>query len=128
MPTLKTVTLGCKVNQYETQYLREGFGRLGYREIVDGEEIEVSGQYLHAIGRRAEAKSRKIIRRLAKQHPKAELLVTGCYAARAAEERPLCRGVVEVVGDTATARAWPGGVCPDRRPASPGFKAGIGRG
>jgi hypothetical protein len=31
------LTLGCKVNQYETEYVREGFLRLGYREAAAGE-------------------------------------------------------------------------------------------
>ena len=40
-PTLRTVTLGCKVNQYETQYVREGLSRLGYRDAVDGEAADL---------------------------------------------------------------------------------------
>ena len=35
--TLKTLTLGCKVNQYETQYVREGLIGIGYEEAgADG--------------------------------------------------------------------------------------------
>jgi len=47
----------------------------------------------------SEAKCRKIIRRLAKDHPGAEIVVMGCYATRAAEEVASLPGVVEVVAD-----------------------------
>ncbi|RMF99789.1 MAG: tRNA (N(6)-L-threonylcarbamoyladenosine(37)-C(2))-methylthiotransferase MtaB, partial [Planctomycetota bacterium] len=41
MPILKTITLGCKVNQYETEYLREGLALLGYRAAADGETADL---------------------------------------------------------------------------------------
>ena len=90
MPTLKIITLGCKVNQYESEYVREGFAKLGYREIgeSDGEHEPIDLILVNTctVTAESEAKSRKIIRRLAKKHPQAEIIVLGCYAARAAEE------------------------------------------
>jgi threonylcarbamoyladenosine tRNA methylthiotransferase MtaB len=47
----------------------------------------------------SEAKCRKIIRRLAKAHPGAKIIVLGCYAARAPAEAAALPGVVEVVPD-----------------------------
>ena len=41
MPTLKTVTLGCKVNQYETEYVRQGLAQVGYRDARDDESPEL---------------------------------------------------------------------------------------
>ena len=42
MPALlKTVTLGCKVNQYETQFVREGLMQLGYQQAEDGDAAEL---------------------------------------------------------------------------------------
>ncbi|MFM8580182.1 MAG: hypothetical protein ACKOFW_01635, partial [Planctomycetaceae bacterium] len=35
--TCRLVTLGCKVNQYETQLVKEGLERHGYREAAEGE-------------------------------------------------------------------------------------------
>ena len=81
MSILKTVTLGCKVNQYETQYAREGFLRLGYREAVGGEQADLILVNSCTVTAESEAKSRKIIRRLAKKNPRAEIVVMGCYAA-----------------------------------------------
>lgn len=101
MPTLKIVTLGCKVNQYESQYAREGFIKLGYREVLDGQNelIDLILVNTCTVTAESEAKSRKIIRRLAKKHPRAEIVVLGCYAARAAEEAAQLPNVTEVVGD-----------------------------
>lgn len=99
MPTLKTVTLGCKVNQYETEYAREGFQRLGYREAAEGEPVDLWLVNSCTVTAESEAKCRKLVRRLAKSHPKAEIIVMGCYAARAASEVAALPGVGEVIAD-----------------------------
>jgi threonylcarbamoyladenosine tRNA methylthiotransferase MtaB len=99
VPVLKTVTLGCKVNQYETQYAREGFLQLGYREAVNGEQADLILVNSCTVTAESEAKSRKIIRRLAKKNPRAEIIVMGCYATRAPEEAASLPGVGEVIRD-----------------------------
>ena len=38
---LKTLTLGCKLNQYETQYIREGLELVGYTEVPREEPAEL---------------------------------------------------------------------------------------
>ena len=82
--TLKTVTLGCKVNQYETEFVRQGFERLGYRKAAEGEPVDLCIVNTCTVTAESEAKCRKIIRRLAKAHPQAEIIVLGCFAARGA--------------------------------------------
>ena len=99
MPTLKTVTLGCKVNQYETEYVRQALARLGYREAVDGQPADLCIVNTCTVTARGDAKSRKAIRQLARQNPRAEIIVMGCYATRAAEEVAAMPGVAEVVTD-----------------------------
>jgi threonylcarbamoyladenosine tRNA methylthiotransferase MtaB len=99
VPVLKTVTLGCKVNQYETQYAREGFLRLGYREAINGEQADLILVNTCTVTAESEAKSRKIIRRLAKKNPRAEIIVMGCYATRAPDEAASLPGVGEVIRD-----------------------------
>ncbi len=101
MPTLRTVTLGCKVNQYESELLREGFLRLGYRDAVDGEPADLCVVNTCTITAQGDAKSRKAIRHLARDNPRAEIIVTGCYAARAADEVARLPGVVDVIADKA---------------------------
>ncbi len=99
MPTLKTVTFGCKVNQYETQYLCEGLTQLGYRKAVDGEPVDLCVVNTCTVTAEAEGKSRRAIRRLARENPGAEIFVMGCYATRAAAEIAAMPGVSQVVTD-----------------------------
>ena len=44
---LKTHTLGCKVNQYETQYLREGLLGIGYTQAEESEPTKVLAIFAH---------------------------------------------------------------------------------
>ncbi len=97
--TYKTVTLGCKVNQYETEFVRQGFERLGYRKASEGEAVDLCIVNTCTVTAESEAKCRKIIRRLAKAHPQAEIIVMGCFAARAPHEAAALPGVVEVIAD-----------------------------
>jgi len=99
MPTLKTVTLGCKVNQYETEYVSQGLARAGFRPPEAGEVVDWCFVNTCTVTARSDHKSRKAIRRLARQHPTARLVVMGCYATRAPEEVAALPGVVEVVTD-----------------------------
>jgi threonylcarbamoyladenosine tRNA methylthiotransferase MtaB len=99
MPTLQTVTLGCKVNQYETEFLRQGLARLGYREAQNGEPADLCIVNSCTVTATADAKSRKAIRQRARRYPRAEIIVMGCYATQAAEEVAAMPGVVEVVTD-----------------------------
>lgn len=99
MAILKTFTLGCKVNQYETEYVRQGLARAGYREAADGEAPDLCVINTCAVTAEAEAKSRKTIRRLAERHPEARIVVLGCFAARSPGEALGMPGVLEIVAD-----------------------------
>ncbi|MGA2064119.1 MAG: MiaB/RimO family radical SAM methylthiotransferase [Thermoguttaceae bacterium] len=106
MPLLKTVTLGCKVNQYETQYLREGLECLGYREAREDEPADLCIVNTCTVTVEGDAKNRKLIRRIARQNPAAEVVVMGCYATRAPEEVARLPGVAEVITDKRQLPAW----------------------
>jgi len=97
MPTLRTVTLGCKVNQYETEYLREGFLRLGYRDAEDGEPANLCIFNTCTVTSQADSECRKILRRLARENPQAEIIVMGCFATKAPQEIRSLPGVSEVL-------------------------------
>ncbi len=99
MPSFLTKTLGCKVNQYETEYLRQGLLRAGYREAGQGEQADLCIVNTCTVTLESDYKSRKLIRALARKNPRAEIVVMGCYATRAAEEVAGLPGVVEVVTD-----------------------------
>ncbi len=97
---LKTWTLGCKVNQYETEYVRQGLIDAGlYRDAGSAEPADLCLVNTCTVTHEADAKSRQAIRRLARQNPTARLIVMGCYATRAPEQLAALPGVVEVVTD-----------------------------
>lgn len=91
-------TFGCKVNRYETQAMREIVERAGF-EVVDGEEADVFVINTCTVTGVSDRKARKLIRRLARERPDALIVVTGCYAERAAEEIKGMEGVGLVLGN-----------------------------
>lgn len=96
---LRTHTLGCKVNQYETQYVREGLASIGYRDAGEGEEADLCVVNTCTVTSEGDAKSRQVVRRLARQNPAAKIVVMGCYATRAPQEVAQLPGVTEVLTD-----------------------------
>jgi threonylcarbamoyladenosine tRNA methylthiotransferase MtaB len=99
MPALRTVTLGCKVNQYETELVRQALLGAGYRDAQPDETAELCIVNTCTVTHEADAKSRQTIRQLARRNPAARIVVMGCYATRAPEEVAQLPGVVEVVTD-----------------------------
>ncbi len=101
-PTLKTVTLGCKVNQYETEYVRQGLLDCGYRDARTGEPADLCIINTCTVTNEGDAKSRQLIRRMARDNPGAEVVVMGCYATRAPDQVATLPGVTDVVVDKRT--------------------------
>ena len=79
-------TLGCKVNQYETNAMMQEFMKHEW-EIVDFEEV--ANAYIIntcTVTNMADRKSRQMIRRVKEINPEAILVAVGCYAQVAKEE------------------------------------------
>ena len=77
--TFAIKTLGCKVNQYESQVIRENMQRLGFTES----ESESADLYIInscTVTEQADIKTKKLIRRIKRRNPGAKVFVTGCYA------------------------------------------------
>ena len=90
-------TLGCKVNQYDTQAMRERFEQAGYRTVGFEEEADVYVVNTCTVTGTGDKKSMQIIRRCHRQNPLAAIVVTGCLAQRAADSLTL-PGVRLVLG------------------------------
>ena len=99
VPRLRVYTLGCKVNQYETELVREALTDFGYRVATAEESADLCVINTCTVTGEADAKSRQMIRRLGRQNPDAKLLVMGCYATRAPHELRQLPNVCEVVTD-----------------------------
>ena len=98
-PRLKTYTLGCKVNQYETEYVRQGLMGIGFQDAGDHEPADLCIVNTCTVTQEGDSKSRQVIRRLARDNPHARIVVMGCYATRAPGELAALPGVSEVVTD-----------------------------
>ena len=99
--TCRLVTLGCKVNQYETQYVKEMLELAGYAEAVDGRPADLCVVNTCTVTHEGDAKSRQTVRRLHRHNPAAPIVVMGCYATRDPGTVRRLPGVVRVVEDKA---------------------------
>jgi threonylcarbamoyladenosine tRNA methylthiotransferase MtaB len=95
--TCRLVTLGCKVNQYETQYLKEALEVNGYVEAAEGRPADLCVVNTCTVTHEGDAKSRQAVRRLHQEQPAAAIVVTGCYAARDPDAVARLPGVVKVI-------------------------------
>lgn len=76
--TIKFYTLGCKVNQYETQAMREQFMRVGYRELENKHPADAYLINTCTVTQRADSESLNYIRRAIRENPRAKIIVAGC--------------------------------------------------
>ena len=73
-------TLGCKVNQYDSQVLRESLLDGGWEESENDPTLVIINTC--TVTGVSDEKSRKLIRKLHRRFPRARVIVTGCYAER----------------------------------------------
>jgi threonylcarbamoyladenosine tRNA methylthiotransferase MtaB len=97
--TCRLVTLGCKVNQYETQLVKEALLAHGFREAIGDEPADLCVVNTCTVTGTGDSKSRQIVRRLHKDNPGTRTIVMGCYATRDPEAVAKLPGVLEVVRD-----------------------------
>jgi threonylcarbamoyladenosine tRNA methylthiotransferase MtaB len=76
--TFSIITLGCKVNQYESQQIRELLERLGLNQTKMSDKVDVVVVNTCCVTRTASAKSRQYIRKAKKQSPHATIVLCGC--------------------------------------------------
>lgn len=98
-------TLGCKVNQYETQSMSEKFSAAGFEVVKDGMTADVYIINTCTVTNTADRKSRQFISRARKMNPDALIAVAGCYAQTSAEEAASLEGVDIVIGNNMKSRA-----------------------
>jgi threonylcarbamoyladenosine tRNA methylthiotransferase MtaB len=79
MKTFSIVTLGCKVNAYESEYYREVLTEKGYLEVEGFEDSDLIIINTCTVTNQASFKSRQKIHQAKKLNPSAKLVVVGCY-------------------------------------------------
>ena len=91
-------TLGCKLNFAETSHIGRQLAEEGFSKVRAGEEADVCIINTCSVTDTADHKCRQAINRLHRLHPKAKIIVTGCYAQLKPEEISSIEGVDLVLG------------------------------
>ena len=92
------VTLGCKVNQFESGSLAQSLKENGWEYTPEDSHADACIINTCTVTEKAAAQSRQAIRQAVRAHPRACIIVTGCYAETEAEAVRKISGVHHVVG------------------------------
>lgn len=76
---VRFLTLGCKVNQYETEAMLEMLQSQGFAAALDGEQADVLVVNSCTVTAQSDQKARQSLRRLKRQNPGAVTVLTGCW-------------------------------------------------
>ena len=78
MPSILIQTLGCKLNQLESEAITDAFLRAGFKQAEKSPDIVVVNTC--TVTSKADQKARRVIRKALRDYPKSRVIVTGCYA------------------------------------------------
>ncbi|MEG0365748.1 MAG: tRNA (N(6)-L-threonylcarbamoyladenosine(37)-C(2))-methylthiotransferase MtaB [Coprobacillus sp.] len=98
MKTVAFLTLGCKVNTYESEAMLKLFHQSGYQEVDFKEVADVYVINTCTVTNTGDSKSRQMIRKAVRNNEKAVVCVVGCYSQVASEEVKAIEGVSIVLG------------------------------
>lgn len=98
MKTVAFHTLGCKVNTYESEAMKQCFIQAGYALVDFKEKADVYVINTCTVTNTGDAKSRQMIRRAIRQNPEACVVAVGCYSQVASQEIAAIEGVGVILG------------------------------
>lgn len=93
-------TLGCKVNQYETEAMREAFSEAGHTPVPSGADFDVAVINSCTVTAESDRKTRRLLHRLRRESPGAVLILTGCMVQAFSEEARALTDADIVCGNT----------------------------
>ena len=96
--TVGIYTLGCKVNQYESEAIAEGLESRGYTVADFDNKNDVYIINSCTVTAESDRKARQLIRRAIKKNPEAYILVCGCYSQNSPEDVAKIEGVDYICG------------------------------
>ena len=91
--TFKILTLGCKVNQYESAFLEESLNRAGWQLIASGSTADVLVINTCIVTHKAAHQSRQAIRKAIRENPGSIIAAIGCYPQVFPEEIKAIEGL-----------------------------------
>lgn len=92
-------TLGCKVNTYESNVMRDLLLNAGYKEAQENEKADIAIINTCTVTNTADSKSLKVIRHTIKENPNAIVIVTGCFSQINPDKLKDLEGVSIVLGN-----------------------------
>jgi threonylcarbamoyladenosine tRNA methylthiotransferase MtaB len=98
MSKFKITTLGCKVNQAESEAIAQDLLSSEWLTARDLQEADICIVNTCAVTQKAAMQSRQAVRRAIRANPNAQIVVTGCYAQTAPQEIKAIDGVNYIVG------------------------------
>ena len=99
MTTVAIATLGCKVNQFESEALMSALEQRGYGLVPFGEGADITIINTCTVTHRADFQSRQLVRRAFRSNPKSLIIVTGCYSQLEPETLAGIEGVKYLLGN-----------------------------
>ncbi len=100
MKSVSIVTLGCKVNQYDTAVILNQLPKSKYKTVPFSDKADVYVIDTCTVTHKADAEARNYIRRAKRANPDGVVVVTGCYAQVSPEELKEVKGVDYVIGNS----------------------------
>jgi threonylcarbamoyladenosine tRNA methylthiotransferase MtaB len=102
--TFRIITLGCKVNQYESAYLNAALSEAGMVPAGPGEPCDVALIHTCIVTRRAAHQSRQQIRKAIRENPDGVIGAVGCYPQVFPEEITGIQGITLMAGNRAKSK------------------------
>jgi threonylcarbamoyladenosine tRNA methylthiotransferase MtaB len=99
MPKFSVRTFGCRCNQADSAAIREGLCRRSMSESENHRDVDFIIVNTCTVTHRSDQQARQTIRRLHRENPSAQIVVTGCYAERDPETLASLPGVRLVLGN-----------------------------
>jgi threonylcarbamoyladenosine tRNA methylthiotransferase MtaB len=100
MPKIALDTVGCKLNQAETQLLARQFAQAGYELVSAADEADVYILNTCTVTHVADSKCRRLLKQARRGSPDALVVAIGCYAERAKQNLARIEGVDLVLGNS----------------------------
>ncbi|MBC8199882.1 MAG: tRNA (N(6)-L-threonylcarbamoyladenosine(37)-C(2))-methylthiotransferase MtaB [Desulfobacterales bacterium] len=98
MPIFNFTTLGCKVNQYESEAIAQSLAENGWNAARSKENADLCIINTCAVTQKASMQSRQAVRKAIRSNPNACIVVTGCYAQVEPDEIKKINGVHYIIG------------------------------
>ena len=104
--TFAAFTMGCRVNQVETERLRQGGVAHGFYPVKPGSSPDWIIINTCSVTSESDRQARQLIRRVLRENPRAQLIITGCYAQGNASSLGKIPGVALVLGNAEKGFLW----------------------